>query len=197
MQEVLPGIWDWQAFYEKLGMPVHSHAVRGTLIDPMVPEEGIDVLRALEPERIVLTNRHHDRHAQPFVEELGIPVLCPANGLHEFEHKELSPESYGQGDEVAPGIHSYQVLESWPDETALHVPDAELLIIADSVIRDPGPDLSFVPDRFLGEDPEEEKAHLRAGLRTLLDLEFDHMLFAHGPPLIGGAKAALREFVQA
>jgi len=35
----------------------------------------------------------------------------------------------------------------------------------------------------------------RAALRRLLDLDFDSLLFAHGEPLIGGGRAALREFV--
>ena len=195
MQEVLPGIWDWEAYYEKLGMPVHSHAVRGTLIDPILPEDGLEAVRRLEPERIVLSNRHHDRHADRLAEELALPVLCHRDGLHEFREKPLDPGAYEDGDEVAPGIVAYEVLEGWYGECALHVPDAELLIIADTVIRDQDEDLAFVPDMYLGDDPEEEKAELRAGLRGLLDLEFDHMLFAHGPPWIGGAKAALREFV--
>ena len=196
MQEVLPGIWDWQAFYEKLGMPVHSHAVRGTLIDPMLPEEGVNALRGLQPERIVLSNRHHDRHAQQLAEELGLPVLCHRDGLHEFRDRPLEPEGYDAGGaEIAPGIQAHEVIEGWYGECALHVPDAELLIIADTVIRDQDGNLVFVPDQYLGDDPEEEKEHLRTGLRSLLELDFDHMLFAHGPPWIGGAKGALREFL--
>jgi glyoxylase-like metal-dependent hydrolase (beta-lactamase superfamily II) len=143
----------------------------------------------------VLTNRHHDRNSQPLVEELGLPVLCHARGLHEFDDKALEPEPYRDGEEIAPGIVAHEVLEGWYGECVLHVPDPGVLIIADTVIREPGDDLSFVPDRYMGDDPEEEKEQLRAGLRPMLELEFDHMLFAHGPPWIGGAKAALRDFV--
>jgi hypothetical protein len=193
VEEVLPGIWDWQAFYAKIGLPVHSHAVDGTLIDPMLPEGGVEALRRLEPERVLLTNRHHDREAT----EIGLPVLCPAVGLHEFEGRELSPDGYGHGEEVAPGIHAHGVLESWPDETALHVPAAGLVIVADSVMRGRKGELGFFPDQYLGDDPEEEKAAIRAGWRNLLELDFDNLLFAHGPPWIGGAKAALREFLEA
>lgn len=197
MQEVLPGIWDWTARHESLGAPVHSHAVRGSLVDPMVPDDGgLDALRRLEPERIVLTNRHHDRHAEPIAREFGLPVLCHRDGLHEFDAKALDPEPYDDGSEVAPGIHAHEALEGWHGECALHVPDARLLILADTAIREGG-ELSFVPDRYLGDDPEEEKRHIRAGLRSLLELDFDHALFAHGEPLIGGAKDALREFLGA
>ena len=197
MQEVLPGIWDWQGMHPKLGFAVHSHAVRGTLIDPVLPEDGLDAIRRLEPERIVLSNRHHDRHSEDIVDALGLPVLCHRAGLHEFEDRALEPQGYDDGGEIAPGIHAYEVLEGWFGECALHVPDAELLVIADTVIRDPGPELSFVPDKYLGDDPEEEKESLRNGLRGLLELDFDHMLLAHGAPLIGGARDALRKFLLA
>jgi hypothetical protein len=36
---------------------------------------------------------------------------------------------------------------------------------------------------------------LRESLRQLLDLDFDHLFFAHGDPLIGGGKTALRQFL--
>ena len=35
---------------------------------------------------------------------------------------------------------------------------------------------------------------LRDALRALLELPFDHLLFAHGDPVVGGGKAALRAF---
>ena len=57
-------------------------------------------------------------------------------------------------------------------------------------------ELAFVPDFLLGPDPEQDPAKLRAGLKRLLDeVEFDSLLFAHGDPLIGGGRAALREFL--
>jgi hypothetical protein len=46
---------------------------------------------------------------------------------------------------------------------------------------------------------ERLDAAVRAGLkdafRGLQTRDFDHLIFAHGEPLIGGGKAALRDFV--
>ena len=53
----------------------------------------------------------------------------------------------------------------------------------------------FVPGYLMGDDAAAVRARLRESLRRLLDLDFDHLLFAHGDPLIGGGKRALREFV--
>lgn len=196
MREVLPGVFDWVATHPKLGMPVHCHLVApaGAVIDAVLPEEGLDPFREHAITRVVLTNRHHDRDAERFVEAFGCEVLCNERGLHEFEGRELEVTPFDFGDEPAPGIRAHQVLPEWPDETALLLEDQGALIIADSLLRDAEGDLAFVPDEWLGEHAEEEKAHLRRGVARLLELDFDHLLFAHAPPLIGGAKAALRDF---
>jgi hypothetical protein len=83
-----------------------------------------------------------------------------------------------------------------PDEYALHLDVAEgALAFADGLTNSRG--LGFVPDGLLGDDPQGVKRGLLDAFGRLLALDFDHLLFAHGEPLIGGGKAALREFVQA
>jgi hypothetical protein len=199
MQEILPGIWHWSALHEKIGERVHSYFVAqaGALIDPMVPEEGIEWFAERPPERILLTIRHHYRHSGRFTEAFGCPVFCNETGLHEFAG---GPEvqGYAPGDELAPGIRACEVGVICPDETALHITVGEgALACADGVIRHDDGRLGFVPDWLLGDDPEAIKAGLRASFVRLCEQEaFDTLLMAHGEPLVGGAKAALREFAQ-
>ena len=45
------------------------------------------------------------------------------------------------------------------------------------------------------DDPEQTKRRLRAAYERLLELDFDPLLLAHGDPVVGGARDALREFV--
>lgn len=47
----------------------------------------------------------------------------------------------------------------------------------------------------MGDDPEAVKDGLRAAYRGLLDLPWDTLLLAHGNPVVGGAKTALRSFL--
>jgi hypothetical protein len=47
----------------------------------------------------------------------------------------------------------------------------------------------------MGDDPPQVRAGLRAALRRLLALEPDHLLFAHGEPVVGGGSEALRTFL--
>jgi glyoxylase-like metal-dependent hydrolase (beta-lactamase superfamily II) len=198
MKEIVPGVFHWTAPHPRIKMDVASYflAESGTLLDPMVPpDEGLDWFRdGREPQRIVLTNRHHHRDSQQFVEafELG-PVLVPESGLHEYEGKELDVTGYVVGEEVASGIVCHEVGAICPDDMALEIRSAGALAMADGLIR--YGELMFVPDNLMDE-PEKTKQGLLESFRELLDLDFDTLLFAHGEPLVGGAKEALRGFVE-
>jgi hypothetical protein len=196
LDEIGPGIHHWKTVHPKIQIEVSSYYVEpaGTLIDPLLPAEGIEWFRSrAKPERIVLTNRHHYRQSGELQGELGCPVRCSELGLHEFEG---GPEVQGFtfGDEVADGITAHEVGAICPDETALHIQVGDgFLAIADGLIN--YGQVGFVPDNLLGDDPEEVKRGLRDSYRRLLDLEFAGLLFAHGDPMVAGGKEALREFV--
>jgi hypothetical protein len=46
-------------------------------------------------------------------------------------------------------------------------------------------------------DPARDTAGLRAAYERLLELEFDHLLLAHGNPIVGDANERLRAFLEA
>jgi glyoxylase-like metal-dependent hydrolase (beta-lactamase superfamily II) len=196
MEEIRSGLWHWKAMHPKLEIEVSSYYVAGsgTLIDPMLPPEGVEWFREHgEPRRVVLTNRHHYRQSDAFRNEFGCPVLCHKAGLHEFA---VGPEVEGFrfGDRVAPGIVALEVGAICPEETALHIDLGDgLLSFADGLINHG--ELGFVPDWLLGDDPDEVKRGLHDSLRALLDRDFDGLLFAHGDPLLDGGRRALEQFV--
>jgi hypothetical protein len=199
MREILPGVFHWTAFHPGIGLDVSSYFVEpaGTLIDPMVPAEGVDWFRERRaPELIVLTCRHHYRHSDRFREEFGLDVCCNEAGLHEFEG---GPEvdGYTLGDELAPGIRALEMNVISPDETALHLRIGDgALALADGLVNWGGGELGFFPDEHLGEDPEQVKLGLRASLKRLAaDEEFESVLFAHGEPLPHAGRQALARFL--
>jgi hypothetical protein len=194
MEHIQPGLLHWTAWRDTIGAEVHSyfHLPSGTLVDPMVPPEGIDALGA-EPERIVLTNRHHYRDSDRF----DCPVLCHEAGLHEFDG---GVEGFAFGDELAPGVRAHEVGVLTPEETALHLAGEEggALAFADCVVRGDHGELGFVSDFLLGDDPAAIKDGLRAAFRRLCDeLEFDALLLAHGEPIAHAGRSALRTFADA
>lgn len=199
MQELLPGIHHWTAFRSTIGKRVSSYYVEpaGVVIDPMVPEEGLELFDGHEPPRqVILTIRHHYRDSDRFAERFGCPVVCNEAGLHEFEGSDRVVEAFGPGDELAPGIVALGTDAISPDDTTLHIAHGGgVLAFGDGLVRPPGGPLSFVPDHLLGDDPEAVKEGLRNAYRGLLERDFDTLLFAHGEPLVGGGRAALKEFL--
>lgn len=196
MNEIAHGIYHWTALHEGIGAPVSSYYIEplATVIDPMEPDEGLDFFEGRNLDRVVLTNRHHYRHADRFAARFDIPVYVVEQGEHEVAGRP-GVQTFAFGDELAPGITSHPVEPSWPDEGVLHIALGDgILAIADGAIRY-GEHIHFVPEEHLGDDPERTKPLLRAGYGRLLDLDFDTLLFAHGEPIVGGGKDALRAFV--
>ena len=107
----------------------------------------------------------------------------------------LEVDVFADGDEVAPGITAIHIGALSADEGAFHIAIAEgAVAFADGLISRDG-EIGFVSDGLMGDDPEGVKQGLAAEFRRLLGRDFDHLLFAHGDPFIGGGKAALRRFV--
>ena len=198
MREIVPGIFHWTAVHPRIKIEVSSYYVEapGALLDPLEPAEGLDWFRdRVEPRHVILTNRHHYRHSARFAEAFGCTVWCNEHGMHEFSGGE-GVRPFAAGDLLAGGIESHEVGVLCPDETALRIPEARALAVADGVVRDGDGPLVFVPDPLLGNEPEKVKAGLKQAYARLLALDFDHLLLAHGLPWVGGAKQALRRFVE-
>ena len=196
MNEVVPGVWHWTALHPRIGKPVHSHWLveARVILDPMAPPEGMPLLDPA-PQRVVLTNRHHLRDAARFVEQFGpLPIVAPEAGLHEFGPGDPEVRAYVVGDEVAAGVTAHSMGAIAPDDTVLHIRAAGegLLAFADAIIVWDG-ELAFVPD-FLMDGPEQVKRETLERVEELLKLDFNHLLFAHGDPVIGRGRAALSEF---
>lgn len=197
MREIAPGLWHWTARHERIGVPVTSYylVAERVLIDPMIPEEGMGWFEVHgAPEHVLLTNRHHDRHAWDFQQAFGCTVHCIRNGLYELEGR--GPvEGFDFGDTLPGNAVVYEIDAICPDETALHLPDHRALACADGVVHY-GDALGFVPERYM-DDPDQTKARLRQAYRGVLDLDFEVLLLAHGEPVVEGAKDQLRRFAEA
>jgi hypothetical protein len=192
MEELTPEIRHWSAVHPDIGWVVSSYWLPGlrVLLDPLeVPEEVEDV------DEIVLSNRHHRRSAFEARERFGAVGRVPRVGLHEFEGDPVEPYDFGEA--LAGGaIIAHQVTELWPDDGALHIPSLDALAIADTVLNEEGR-LEFMPDGCF-DDLAGEQRSIRGGLgRLAAELEFSHLLLAHGAPIPDSGRARLREFAAA
>jgi hypothetical protein len=181
MQEITPGIQHWTAVHPNIGWTVSSYWLPDlkVLLDPLeVPEEVEGV------EHIVMSNRHHTRSCAEAAERFGATIHGPGGEPYEFE------EPFIDG-----AITAHQVTELWPDDSALHIPSVDALAIADTVLRDDG-ELKWMPD-YCFDDVGAEKASIQAGLSRLTnELDFAHLLLAHGDPIANRGKQDLAAFAQ-
>lgn len=195
MREIADGIVHWTAQHPNIGQRVSSYLVvpSATLIDPLLPEDGLDGLeRIVRPERIVLTNRHHVRDVPTLVDAFGCSVHVPEKGTATFKDLDVAPSTFAFGDEVAPGITALEVGSITPEETALRIDVGDgALSFADGFLNEGGR-VGFMPDGLLGEDPDAVKRGLRLAATRLLDERFAHVLFAHGDPIVGDGREALQ-----
>jgi hypothetical protein len=198
--EIAPGILHWTARHPRIGIDVSSYCLTesGVLIDPIAPDEGVGWFgeQGIDPTEIWLTNRHHYRSSGDFVADYGCRVRCHRAGMHEFTHGEpVTPFEFG--DELADGAVAHEVDAICPEETAIHVPRVLALAFADGLVGDGDGPVGFVPDQLIGEDAEPVKSQLTAAFERLLELDVEHLLLAHGEPVIGDGRAVLEEFVRA
>ena len=193
MEEVLPGIFHWTAVHPKIGLEVSSHFVSGsgTAFDPLLPDEGIEWFDGRDVRRVILSNRHHLRHAEQLAERYGCPILCHETGLHEFEGGP-EVEGFAFGDSVAADVTALEMDAICPEDTVLQI-DAGggVLLFADSLIN--YGEVGFVPDNLIGDEPERVKERIRGRAAALAELDFTHLLFAHGAPLLERGREALAE----
>jgi hypothetical protein len=193
MKEIFPGVHHWTAVRDTIGMRVSSYWVQpaGIVIDPLVPDEGLGAFTGLR--QVVLTTGLHSRHAERFADEFGIPVRAPREAAERIGDR-LRFDPYADGEQLEPGVQAVHIGELCPDEYALHITVSEGAVALADAVEHYGDALAFFSDGLLGDDPEAVKAGLRARLRELAARDFEHLLFAHGDPIVGGGRAALRAF---
>jgi hypothetical protein len=173
----------------------------GVLIDPLVPPDlGLNWFeqRSTPPTAILLSNRHHYRDSARFQNAFGCAVYCSRAGLHEFTRGELVV-GFDPGEELPGGVVARHVGGLCPDESALHLTSHRALALADGAVRgglhgQAGP-LGFVPDTLMDDPPRTKRQLLDAYARLLRELDFEHLLLAHGGPVIDHGRAQLQQLV--
>jgi hypothetical protein len=203
VHEVLPGLFHWTTPHPRIGVEVSSYWFEhaGVLFDPLVPrQEGLEwfARRSSAPTAILLSNRHHYRDSERFLERFACTAHCNRLGLHEFSDRE-GVAGFDLGEVLPGGVVACEFDAICPDDTALYLPEQRALVLADGVVRG-GPHgreqaLGFVPDSLMDDPPATKRGLLAACARVLEQLDFDHLLLAHGGPLIGDGRRQLQELL--
>jgi hypothetical protein len=189
VDEVAPGIFIWQAYDSKSRADLFSTALTthaGTyIVDPIML--GSDGLRSLCPQRqaagIFVTNVNHARAAVEFARALSLPIFAHSqlSDAPDFPHVTAVQD----GEELSGGLTAVAIDGGPAGEMALHHNDnGGTMILGDALIN-------FEPHGF-GVLPAKyclDANLIRRSLAKLLNYPFERMLFAHGTPILSGARA--------
>gem|GEM_PF-2900534 len=194
MIRVFDGAYAWSHFNPEKRFNFNGHLLKtprgSVMIDPVaLGDDDLSYMDAagLKPDAIAITNRHHLRARERVLARWAVPVV-----LHEAEvaGAGVTPDiTVRDGDDLF-GLTVVHVPGKTAGEIALFWPERRALAVGDALIAPYGR-LGLVP-----EDKMADPALLRRSLARLKSLEFDALLVGDGDPILSGAKAAVRDFLE-
>ena len=192
-QQISSSLYFWQAFEPSVKADLSCSAViiecGMVFIDPIpLQNEALEDLASLAvPCGIILTNGNHERAAADYRKRFGIPIYA-----HRDAKAELPADLWVDDNDMILGNLKAVALPGFGlGEMAIHHQAGEgTLLMGDAIINAGSMEFSILPDKYCLDQKQG-----RCSLAKLLDLEFQTMLFAHGTPIISGAKNRLKSLL--
>lgn len=193
LTQLLPGLFVWQEYDSAVKAKLFSSAIVTSaglyIVDPIPLVDKRELMDVAPVSGVVVTNSNHLRAASDYANKFGAPVFAHAES---FPHKEFPCLiEIDDGQRIAQQLEVITIDGAPPGEIALyHSPNGGTLIVGDALINFEPYGFTFLPRKYCRNQKE-----MRRSLRKLLGLEVERMLFAHGTPLLSGARARLRQLL--
>jgi len=195
IDEVSPGIFVWQTYDGKVKADLFSTALdtkKGLyLVDPIpVASNHLAALRAnRKAAGIFVTNANHTRAAGEFSKSLSVPIHAHQDlrGTTDFSEATWVQD----GEALSPGLTVIGIDGGPAGESALHYADnGGTIVVGDALINFEPLGFALLPAKYC-----LDQKLMRQSLAKLLEFAFEHMLFAHGTPILTGARARLEKLL--
>jgi hypothetical protein len=197
VDQVSPGIFVWQVYNGKIKADLFSTALEtraGTYVVDPIPLSPDGMLRLCAHRKtggIFVTNANHARAAAEFAKTFSTPI---------YVHDELrgSPDfrqatGVQDGEMFSRGLTAIAINGGAAGETALHYDDnGGTMVLGDALINFEPHGFGLLPAKYC-----LNRNLMRRSLRKLLDYAFERMLFAHGTPILTGARARVEQLLAA
>jgi hypothetical protein len=205
MREIAPGLRYWSARHpdwndasdwpELVGCAYYEAADAVVLIDPLLPrgsEQDFltaldrDVARLDRPVAVLLTAPWHKRDAAPIADRYGTTVWAHSDAQARLPFK-------AQAGPLPDGVETFSAAGVSEGEVVFYLRPHRALVVAEVFMGVDGA-LRVCPSPVL-----QDRAAFERSLHGLLRWPIDHVLVAHGEPVIGDGHRqiddALRMFV--
>ena len=177
---IAPGLWFWRVYDPAVKAKLYSTALTIAestyLIDPvpLTPDALAELSSQNAIAGVVVTNENHQRAAAEFADKFKAPI-------------------YSHGSPPFPsGLTAVQIEGAVPGEIAVQSEAAGgIVIMGDALINFEPYGFTFLPAKYCSN----VKA-MRRSLPKLLDYSFERMLFAHGTPILTGARRRLEQLLE-
>lgn len=195
IDEVFPGIFVWQTYDSSVKADLFSTALEtasGTyLVDPIpLDKESLLVFAAQRKvSGIWVTNENHARAAADFARTFSVPVYVhdDLRGHGDFPNA----TAVSEGERLAQGVTGIAIDGGPTGEMALHYnASGGTMVLGDALINFEPHGFGFLPAKYC-----RNARVMRRSLRSLLDYSFDRMFFAHGTPILSGARARVEQLM--
>ncbi len=206
----MPGLWRWARRHPDwhpgdFGAAVASFMASAggetALVDPILedaddPAWELITADAGDAIRVFVTIPYHVRSAEAIRDRLGGDVPVTIHG-HPSVAKRLASargfKPFNAGDELPAGVSAHPIGRPRRYETPLLLSSHDALVFGDAVVgTDEGPKI-WAQERIDERVLRFNRERFGPSLEPLLELEFDRLLMTHGPSLLSGGKAGLRE----
>ena len=195
VDQVSPGIFVWQAYDTKIKADLFSTALETPagiyVVDPIpLGSDGLLSLRAhRKAAGIFVTNANHTRAAAEFTK-----IFSVSTYVHETlrGNPEFRQATWVQDAEtLSRGVTAIAINGGPAGETALHYEDnGGTMVLGDALINFEPHGFGLLPAKYC-LNPNL----MRRSLGKLLDYAFERMFFAHGTPILSGARARVEQLL--
>jgi len=197
MIRLASGIYSWNKFNEERGLNFNGFLIvcgdKAIVIDPPPhsadEEVFLDKKLNLRPAHVIVTNKHHLRDTQWWLERYQIQLA-----MHESETNDYGFEvsrKLKDGDRIEAGCRILHLPGKTEGEIGIYVEeDGGTLILGDALIGDPMGKVKFLPKEKI-----QDQDRLEQSLQGLRTLSFERLLMGDGEPLLAGAKAVVVRFL--
>lgn len=180
IEQIGRNLWLWRVYDSSVKAELCSTAIttgaRTYLVDPapLAPEARSELGASSTVAGIIITNENHERAAADFAHEFRAPIYSA--GSNPF----------------ADGLTAIQIEGAPAGEIAVYSDaDGGSMVVGDALINFEPHGFTLLPAKYCS-NPKL----MRRSLPTLLDYSFERMLFAHGTPILSGARRRLEQLLK-
>lgn len=191
--QVAPGIRIWQNYDPAVKADLFSTELETNpgvcLVDPIPLTPFALESFSPGPFSVFVTNSNHARAAADFGKRFSAPIFAHRDLLELEDFPKIS--AVEDGALFAPQLTAVWLPGGPVGEMALHYNrDDGTMVMGDALINFEPHGFVFLPAQYC-----VDAKLLRRSLRKLLDYSFESMLFAHGTPILSGARSRLERLL--